>query len=169
MNNKNRVLAMIMLLSLNTLTAAAPNPASKDYVDSTMIGRAAYGGIVFFTYYANGGVHGLVAATTDEPGGTAYNQAEAITQCDNKVESGYNDWFLPNKAQMTAMLNNRFAIDPNNFNGGFASESQQNLSLYWTASPTDNSNIGWYQNFGFGDAGNGDVTLPLSVRCIRKF
>ena len=170
MNNKNCFLLSIILLGLYALNAsAAPNPASKDYVDSTMIGRAAYGGIVFFTYYENGGVHGLVASTADEPGGTAYDQAAAISQCANKVENGYNDWFLPTKAQMTALLNNRFAINPNDFNGGFAADSTFNLSLYWSSSPTANSDIGWYQNFGFGDAGNGDVTMPFSVRCVRKF
>ncbi|PJD90474.1 MAG: hypothetical protein CK423_09720 [Legionella sp.] len=143
-----------------TAVSAAPNPASKDYVNSTLLGRAASGGVVFFTYLSGTVVHGLVAATADEPG--LYTQAAAITRCASKSEGGYDDWFLPNSVQMTALFNNRFAISPNEANAGFATTLPL---LYWT-STVSNSN-GLTMNFL-----NGTVVflLPssnLRVRCIR--
>lgn len=148
--------------------SAAPNPASKDYVDSTMIGRVAEGGVVFFTYLSGGVVHGLVAATADEPGGAAYTQAQAITQCVNKRDGGYTDWVLPNKAQVTALFNNRFAIDPNNFNGGFADTGE--ARYYWSSSPvTGDINNGWVQEFDSGTQSTNGTATSFSARCVRAF
>jgi hypothetical protein len=172
MNNTNCFLTKLstVLFGCYAVTvSAAPNPASKDYVNSTMIGRAAYGGVVFFTYLSGGVVHGLVAATADELGGAAYNQAEAIARCAAKSENGYTDWFLPNKAQITALFNNRFAINPNDFNGGF----RDNASSYWSSS-TDTGQgppgFGWGQDFGTGaQASLVAVGVGFSARCVRAF
>lgn len=148
--------------------SAAPNPASKDYVNSTVIGRQAEGGVVFFTYLSGGVVHGLVAATADEPGGAGlYTQAQAITQCAAKSENGYTDWFLPNKAQITTLFNNRFAINPNDFNGGFP--DTELASGYWSSSPGPGTADGWNQTFGIGVQFTVDVGDPFSARCVRAF
>lgn len=172
MNNTNCFLTKLstVLFGCYAVTvSAAPNPASKDYVNSTVIGRQAEGGVVFFTYLSGGVVHGLVAATADEPGGAAYTQAEAITRCAAKSENGYTDWFLPNKAQATALFNNRFAINPNDFNGGFVDSGGGNASFYWSSSPVTGTANGWNQNFGIGDQNNNDVGNPFSARCVRGF
>ena len=167
MNNTNCFLTKLstVLFGCYAVTvSAAPNPASKDYVNSTMIGRAAQGGVVFFTYFSGGVVHGLVAATADEPGGAAYTQDQAITRCAAKSENGYTDWFLPNKAQATALFNNRFAINPNDFNGGFPD------SFYWSSSPdTGDADNGWFQGFGSGIQNSGIATTPFRARCVRAF
>ena len=173
MNNANCFLAKLstVLFGCYAVTvSAAPNPASKDYVNSTLIGQAAQGGVVFFTYLSGGVVHGLVAATADEPGGAAYEQAAAITRCADKSENGYTDWFLPNKAQMSALFNNRFAINPNDFNGGFVDNDPfSNARSYWSSSPVSGSGDGWLQNFGTDGQSTTNVTSTLSARCVRAF
>lgn len=133
-----------------------------------MIGQATQGGVVFFTYSSGGVVHGLVAATADEPGGDAYSQAVAITQCANKSDGGYTDWFLPNKAQASALFSNRFAINPDDFNGGFFDDGSS--SIYWSSSPVTNAaGFGWSQYFGNGDQNTITVASIHSVRCVRAF
>lgn len=170
MNNTNCFLTKLSAVLFGCYAAtvsAAPNPASTTYVNSTVIGRAAQGGVVFFTYLSGSVVHGLVAATADEPGGAAYTQAQAITQCANKIENGYTDWFLPNKAQATPLFNNRFAINPNDFNGGFADTGGE--SNYWSSSPLTGTLKGWYQYFGVGVQDTLDAGDTLSARCVRAF
>ena len=165
MNNTNCFLTKLstVLFGCYAVTvSAAPNPASKDYVNSTMIGRAAEGGDVFFAYLSGDVVHGLVAATADEPGGAVYSQAAAITRCAAKSENGYTDWFLPNKAQITALFNNRFAINPNDFNGGFVSFN------YWSSTAFDASNA-WSQSFFDGNQVLSTKVIGQRVRCVRAF
>ena len=165
MNNTNCFLTKLstVLFGCYAVTvSAAPNPASKDYVNSTMIGRAAEGGDVFFAYLSGDVVHGLVAATADEPGGAVYSQAAAITRCAAKSENGYTDWFLPNKAQITALFNNRFAINPNDFNGGFV-----NIN-YWSSTEVD-ADVAWLQSFSSGSQTNGIKSTLRGVRCVRAF
>ena len=134
-----------------------------------MIGRAAEGGVVFFAYLSGDVVHGLVAATADEPGGAVYSQAAAIT-CAAKSENGYTDWFLPNKAQITALFNNRFAINPNDFNGGFSNTGD--ARLYLSSSPTGIVNNVWVQDFAFGNQPTSaafGASTRFSARCVRAF
>ena len=169
MNNTNCFLTKLsaVLFGCYAVTvSAAPNPASKDYVNSTMIGRHAQGGVVFFTYVSGGEVHGLVAATADEPGGAQYNQYHAFSSCADKSENGYTDWFLPNKAQITALFNNRFVINPNDFNGGFPDVYDP---FYWSSSPSTGTTAGWYQNFGVGDQFNDNIETYFRARCVRAF
>lgn len=170
MNNTNCFLTKLsaVLFGCYAVTvSAAPNPASKDYVNSTVIGRAAQGGVVFFTYLSGGVVHGLVAATADEPGGAAYTQENAINQCASKIENGYSDWFLPNKADITLLFNNRRAINPNDFNGGFVDAGGG--QSYWSSSPVTGEATGWAQSFGPGTQGGIIILTNLSARCIRAF
>ena len=113
-------------------------------------------------------MHGLVAALADEPGGAAYTQLAAINRCASKIENGYSDWFLPNKAQATVLFNNRFAINPNDFNGGFPDTTS--TSIYWSSSPvTGSTSDGWRQLFSTGEQSNNLVSLTFSARCVRAF
>ena len=110
-------------------------------------------------------MHGLVAALADEPGGAVYTQSGAITQCANNTENGFNDWFLPNKAQITALFNNRYAINPNDFNGGFS-----DAGIYWSSSPVSSApGTGWSQYFGIGNQGGNSTGSLFSARCVRAF
>jgi hypothetical protein len=170
MNNTNFVLIKLSTVlfgcyAVSVSVSAAPNPASKDYVNSTVIGQSVQGGVVFFTYLSGGGVHGLVAATADEP--LSYTQGLAINQCASKVENGYSDWFLPNKAQITALFNNRFVIDPNDYNGGFYA-NPTGTANYWSSSFADDTN-GWIEDFSGGTQTPKATTNPHKVRCVRFF
>lgn len=126
------------------------------------IGQHLGADVIFFVYEDGAGVeHALVAAPADEPG--SWDWASAVTQCATKNTGGYT-WILPDKAQLTALFNNRFAIAPNdpNNNGGFA------LDVYWSSTPVVASpGSVWFQ--GFADASqNMDVVgASLIVRCIR--
>lgn len=135
------------------------------------LGQHTQGGVVFFMYIDSLNVqHALIAATTDEPGGSQYNQNSAVIQCANKSEDGFTDWFLPNKAQMSALFNNRFAIDPTaiNGNGGFSESISTPVSSYWSSTTvSDSSGRGWYQRFTDGTQNNLTVNNTFSVRCIR--
>lgn len=142
------------------------------------IGRHTEGGIVFFVYLDSGNVqHALIAAPADEPGGAAYPWGLAATpgtaqnQCENKNDGTYADWFLPNKAQITALFMNRYAFTPvvgvplpgNSLinNGGFEGV------LYWSSTEYD-INTAWSQRFSNSNQEflSTKVTL-LNVRCIR--
>lgn len=113
--------------------------------------------------------HALIAATADEA--AAYDQTAAVTQCNNKVDGGYSDWFLPNKAQISALFNNRYAIDPSdlNGNGGFSEHINDTTGYYWSSSAVSDSAAGngWVQYFGVGGQHNRAVGSTFSVRCIR--
>lgn len=164
MNNTSSFLAKLSTVVFGCYAAtvsAASNPASTDYVKSTLIGRHTQGGVVFFTYLSSGGVlKSLVAATEDEPGGNIYDYSAAKTQCTNKNSNGYSDWFLPNKAQISALFNNRFAINPDDYNGGFG------IVPYWSSSE-NGANAAWVQFFDSGSQVTFGKVKTLGVRCVR--
>lgn len=141
-----------------------------------VIGQNTEGGIVFFVYKDSANTqHALIAASADEPGtypwGAASTPGTAQYQCVNKTGGGYSDWFLPNKAQMSALFMNRYALTPINGtpppvstpvtinNGGF-------LNTYWTSTEVNSTNA-WIQFFGLGYEQTRDKTLSFNVRCIR--
>ena len=86
MNNRNCFLAKLCALLFGCYAldvSAGSNPTNQDYVKSTMIGQAVRGGVVFLNYLSAGVVHGLVAATADEPGGAFVR----LIQCSRTVTS----------------------------------------------------------------------------------
>lgn len=141
-----------------------------------MVGQSVLGGVIFYIYVDSLGIqHGLVAATTDEPGGAIYTWGASTTpgtaqyQCASVSYGGYTDWVVPNQAQITALYNNRFAIDPTapNGNGGFSNNAVD--YQYWS-STVDVSTPGnaWMQIFAGGGQVSGSQIVPSgSVRCIR--
>lgn len=122
------------------------------------VGEQQDGGVIF--YVDATGQAGLVAATADEPGGAAYTWQGAIDECTNK--DGGNGWFLPSRTQLTLLWTNRYAIDSDDANGGFA------FGTYWSSTEDDAINA-WFQNFFNGDQNNDIKGLNLRVRCVRAF
>lgn len=140
------------------------NPLGPQYT----FGQRAEGGIVFFVYMDSSNVqHILIAAETDEPG--VYNWEAAVSQCDNKTTAGYTDWFLPNKAQLSALFNNRYAVSPTTSpgfnnpanNGGFQ------YTYYWCSSEGGDITTACNQDFFTGSQNNGSKVISLNVRCVR--
>lgn len=144
------------------------------------------GGIIF--YLDGTGIHGLVAATTDQStgaewgcSGTAINGADgtiigtgnqntidiengcttastAADLCANLIDATYDDWFLPSSAELQLMYTNLKAKSK----GGFSAVN------YWSSSERDATNS-WKINFGTNILGYSTKDNPYYVRAARAF
>lgn len=91
-----------------------------------------------------------ILASCSEPG-------IAAKLCDNAVNNGYTDWFLPSKDELTLMYLNLHLAGI----GGF-------FSYYWSSTEYSNSTAGtYYFNAGYSVNGNKDTTYR--VRAVRAF
>ena len=125
------------------------------------IGESYGGGIVF--YVTDGGLHGLIAAPSDEV--LTLNWAGAITACNNKTIGVYSDWYLPFKHELNLMYTNiGFGASGVNYDkGGFAE------SVYWSSTEFG-ANYAWLQNVLNGIQYNSFDKLQVAyVRAIRAF
>ena len=144
------------------------------------------GGIIF--YLDGTGLHGLVAATTDQStgaewgcSGTAINGADgtiigtgnqntidiengcttastAADLCANLIDATYDDWFLPSSAELQLMYTNLKAKSK----GSFSAVN------YWSSSERDATNS-WKINFGTNILGYSTKDNPYYVRAARAF
>ncbi len=142
------------------------------------------GGKVF--YVTNGGTHGLEAAPVDQSVGASWgcygvpipvanntavgmgaaNTAAIVMACaddntaakvaDSYVFNGYSDWFLPSKAELDLLYQNRAVLD------GF------NKITYWSSSQID-SNFAWSKYIATGNPLSILKTTQFSVRAVRAF
>ncbi len=147
------------------------------------IGMNYGGGIIF--YVDNTGVHGLIAATTDQSLGATWGcspnsipgtalaigsgQANttlivsgcsspgiAASICDDLVLNDYSDWFLPSEDELNQMYLQKAAI------GGFASY------YYWSSSEYSGG-IAWCQHFFNGSQAGVGKGSTFNVRAVRAF
>ncbi len=89
--------------------------------------------------------------------------SDAITYCEDRNESNYNDWRLPNKKEILSILSY------DNPNGGIDNQfTQTGIGEYWSSSsyPTDTTKA-WVVDFNRGDSDSNDKVLELLVRCVR--
>ena len=125
------------------------------------IGESYGGGIVF--YVTDGGLHGLIAAPSDEVSFLSW--AGAITACNNKTIGVYSDWYLPSKYELNLMRNNigQGAPSPYTNVGGFAD------NVYWSSTEFG-ANLAWLQNVLNGiQYNNYNKSEEVYVRAIRSF
>jgi hypothetical protein len=125
------------------------------------IGESYGGGIVF--YVTDGGLHGLIAAPSDEVSRLSW--ADAITACNNKTIDVYSDWYLPSKYELNLMRNNigQGAPSPYTNVGGFAD------NVYWSSTEFG-ANFAWLQNVFNGLQYNSfNKSEEVYVRAIRAF
>jgi hypothetical protein len=125
------------------------------------IGESYGGGIVF--YVTDGGLHGLIAAPSDEVSFLSW--AGAITACNNKTIDVYSDWYLPSKYELNLMRNNigQGAPSPYTNVGGFAD------NVYWSSTEFG-ANFAWLQNVSNGiQYNNYNKSEVVYVRAIRAF
>jgi hypothetical protein len=149
------------------------------------IGQSYQGGIV--AYIDSSGIHGLIAAPSDQGSapwgcdGTAISGADgtaigtgnqntidimtgcneagiAARLCGDLVLGGYSDWYLPSKDELNKLFINRIAI------GGFV------LSWYWSSTEI-NASGAWGQSFYEGVQGGNDKNYgnDKSIRAVRAF
>lgn len=136
--------------------------------------------------YVAGQRHGLIAATADQPSqawsnivdvpvgttltaiGTGQANTTAIVNqgatsgaahyCDDLVEGGHSDWYLPSKDELNKLYPYKDTI------GGFGSSA-------YLSSSENSATLAWGQNFATGYGGQYGYTKnwPNLVRAVRSF
>jgi hypothetical protein len=87
--------------------------------------------------------------------GCPFTAEIAASYCNNLVEGGYSDWYLPSSGELNKLYLNRVAI------GGF-------LSFYWSSTEVDANNA-IFQNFTNGAIGSRSKDTSNFFRPIRSF
>ena len=141
--------------------------------------------------YVAGQTHGLIAALADQSAGIAWsniqstrvgltgtaigtgrsNTAGIVAQpgcasgaallCDQLVEGGYSDWYLPSEDELSMLCVNQAVI------GGFTTEWSAGSS-YWSSSEFG-SDEAWNQDFGTSTQYNSGKGYISRVRAVRSF
>ena len=89
------------------------------------------------------------------------NQNDASDYCYDSMHAGYNDWRLPTKDELLAIVDKDFSptIDSNYF-------SSTQYATYWTS--TQDGARFWSVNFGNGLEQSRNYYDSGNVRCVRK-
>ena len=80
--------------------------------------------------------------------------------------TGYSDWYLPSKDELTEMYNTLGNGGPEVNIGGF--ENSFSYGVYWSSSELL-SNFAWYVNFSDGGSSYNSKSNTYRVRVIRAF
>lgn len=128
---------------------------SVSAVASALIPGDEYGGGIVM-YIDRAGQHGLIAAKADLPGTVSWDDAKKA--CDDLVENGYDDWYLPNAVDISRLysVKARFGI------GGFTDY------FYWT-SLEDSATSAWFLDFSSGKGFTTRKSSKCWVRPVRAF
>ena len=106
--------------------------------------------------YGSANTTNIVAITAGAQGG--YHAAARY--CDKLSLNGYNDWHLPNAAELNLMYTNKASI-PGLF---------QDSNVYYWSSTEYNNNQVWIQEFSNGGQnGFNNKSNSYRVRCVRRF
>lgn len=168
---------------LSILSSCKKKEDENASVESTSIGQTVGGGIVF--YLDGTGQHGLIAAESDQSTAIMWSGdsvATGATQfavgvgqqnttlivgvkgagnyaawlCDQLVLNGYNDWYLPSKAELKLLYEQRNSV------GGFTND------YYWSSTEFDSVKA-WNIYFPYGPQYYAKKTSLACVRAIRTF
>ncbi len=102
------------------------------------------------------GKHGMIAAKTDLP--APYFRWDAAKKaCEDLVENGYSDWYLPSKGELNVLYLSKSAI------GGFAD------GYYWSSTKDSDAYNPWSQIFSNGFQDGGVKYGNGLVRPVRVF
>ena len=83
----------------------------------------------------------------------------AATICDNLVEGGFDDWYLPSRDELDLMYVNLYLQGI----GGFS------LDYYWSSTRDYTSTYAWSVRFQFGTLQLENASWSHSVRAVRAF
>ena len=170
----------VLLLALGCDSQSHPTAPEEPF----FLGQSYGGGVIFFLDQT--GVHGLIAAPNDqgdvlpwfngailETGATETGLGEgagntasivaaqgegtyAASVCDQLVLNGFDDWFLPSKAELEVLFANRALV------GGLQD------TFYWSSTEHGEGSA-WEQSFGSGAQYYANKNFPIRVRAIRAF
>ncbi|MFK7812089.1 MAG: DUF1566 domain-containing protein [Maribacter sp.] len=186
----------LTLLSLIVLTFQSCNDDDENNPPplTLAIGDFHEGGVIFFI--DNTGENGLIAAISDlgfdkqwgcptlisfgaegiEVGTGAQNTADIIAACDDSnsaawlcnqlIQNGYEDWFLPSKNELNLLFQNQMIINETALENDGSSFTNGNR--YWSSSH-DLENTVWIQLFSTGQQDGVLKDTEHSVRAIRAF
>ena len=99
---------------------------------------------------------GTGQANTDAIVAQIGHTGSAAKLCLDYNYGGYDDWFLPSRAELNLVYQNKDVV------GGFAA------AVYWSSSEHPAINA-WRQNFNLGDQGNANKYNGCRVRSVRAF
>jgi hypothetical protein len=139
--------------SLQSVVPSSVKKTVPPSVPALKIGDEYGGGKVAFIDAT--GKHGLIAAKADLPGGAKYTWEAAKKACEELVENGYSDWYLPAKDELNQLYQAKSAV------GGFG-------AFYWS-STEGSAGIAWGQNFGGGSQVSSFKVSGWRVRPVRAF
>jgi hypothetical protein len=156
-----RPLILLLFILIDMVTVSRVLCAEK-------VGDDYGGGIIF--YVDDTGQHGLIASKADMSGHSDlerdgfFTWADARYVCENSVENGYNDWFLPDMKQLRQLYNHQEVVPGLSTKCGYWSSNNGT-----TASMSVN-NYGVGQMFGEHNR-RFDYYKPfgLRVRAVRAF
>jgi len=86
---------------------------------------------------------------------------QAAKYCQDLVEDGKTDWYLPARDELNVLYTNRVAI------GGFDLSGSYPLGYYWASSETNLYYAAWAQRFSNAYQHDTSKYYGLSVRCAR--
>jgi Protein of unknown function (DUF1566)/Pentapeptide repeats (8 copies) len=138
------------------------NEELEKAIKNVRIGSNYQGGKIAYIFkpgdkgYVDGGLHGLIAAEADLPGGDKYRWEAAKKACDDLNEKGYSDWYLPSKEELSQLYLNRSAV------GGFVD------SVYWSSTEYS-ARVAWVQGFDDGGQNYYYKYSEWRVRPVRAF
>lgn len=97
------------------------------------------------------------------------NALSAASTCENAIINGFDDWYLPNQAEMNLILNTLYSQGIGGFNSGVGlNVATSQFNRYWTSSQSD-LNTGIVQDFTPSGNGVSSKNNLHRVRPIRKF
>ena len=175
------ILILVTLVFTNCKKSSDNTPPPAAFT----IGQSYQGGII--AYIDGTGIHGLIAAPSDQSTGIQwYNGTNTTTGatdvniyrgisntntivanqgsgsyaaklCDDLVLGGYSDWYLPSKNELLQLWVNRVVV------GGFAN------GTYWSSTEYDLNNA-WYMDFYTVGVQYANIkSLTYHVRAVRYF
>ena len=99
--------------------------------------------------------HNIIIATDSDSGVLGKQPHRAAQACEDLVEHGHSDWYLPAMDELQDMYDNRVAL------GNFQ------LSRYWTSTEYDYNDTR-YRDFSNGNQSRVTKDYDYRVRCVRK-